>query len=278
MYSCLWRIVGGSGTIIPAPHFGEPEEPIMPFADNNGVRIHYQLQGKGPAILLQHGMAGSWQDWEDMGYTQVLAREHQLILVDARGHGESDKPHQPSAYDLRLLVADLTAVLDSLGIRQAHYVGYSMGGWIGFGAAQHAPDRFCSLVLGGAHPYAESMQLARTGMSLPAAERLANFEKMVGPHLTPELRTRWQANDVTALAAMAQDRGSLEDVLPGMRMPCLLFAGDSDPRHAKVEQCARAIRHATFFSLPGCGHIAALARSDLVLPHLRSFLAERVAA
>ena len=73
--------------------------------------------------------------------TRTYKADRQLILLDARGHGASDKPHDPAAYDLRLRVGDVTAVLDDLEIRRADYFGYSMGGWIGFGLAKHAPVR-----------------------------------------------------------------------------------------------------------------------------------------
>ena len=62
------------------------------------------------------------------------------VLFDARGHGKSDKTHEPAAYELALMVGDMVAVLDALGIDQAHYWGYSMGGKIGLGLARHYPD------------------------------------------------------------------------------------------------------------------------------------------
>src|SRR5262249_43227642 len=95
---------------------------------------------------------------------------------------------------------------------------------------------------------------------------------MFGAYFTPALRARMLGTDVEALRALSTDRASLEDVLPTMRLPCLLFAGDADPRFARVQQCASGLPEATFFALPGCGHIAACARSDLVLPHLKRFL------
>jgi pimeloyl-ACP methyl ester carboxylesterase len=69
----------------------------MPYADSQGVRIHYQTVGTGPPIVLQHGFSESIEDWFDCGYVDALKLDYRLILVDARGHGGSDKPHDPRA-------------------------------------------------------------------------------------------------------------------------------------------------------------------------------------
>jgi pimeloyl-ACP methyl ester carboxylesterase len=119
----------------------------VPFADNQGARIHYQTVGSGPALVLHHGTLGSGADWVDLGYVDALKENHQLILLDSRGHGESDKPHDPAAYDLGLRALDVLAVLDDLSIRKSDYFGYSMGGWIGFEVAKLAPNRFNSFIL-----------------------------------------------------------------------------------------------------------------------------------
>src|SRR5689334_1501813 len=129
----------------------------MPFANNQGVRIHYDTVGQGRPLVLHHGTSGSGPDWADLGYVEALKHDHRLILIDARGHGSSDKPHDPAAYDLSLRASDVVSVQDHLGLPKADYFGYSMGGWIGFGLAKHTPDRVNSLIIGGAHPYAESM-------------------------------------------------------------------------------------------------------------------------
>src|SRR5215471_13174551 len=105
----------------------------MPYADNDGVRIHYQVEGEGPPLVLQHGFSESVVDWYEAGYVDALRSDYRLILIDARGHGASDKPHDPDAYELERRVADVVAVLDGLAIGKAVFWGYSMGGWIGFG-------------------------------------------------------------------------------------------------------------------------------------------------
>src|SRR5689334_6287184 len=123
----------------------------MPFADNQGTRIYYETAGHGPALVLHHGTFGSGADWVDLGYVDALKEDHRLILVDGRGHGHSDKPHDPTAYSLAHRTSDVLAVLDDLGIQTADYLGYSLGGWIGFGLAKCAPQRFRSFVFGAAH-------------------------------------------------------------------------------------------------------------------------------
>ena len=100
----------------------------MPYADNGSVRIHYQVEGEGPALVLQHGFTESLVDWYECGYVESLRPDYRLILIDARGHGASDKPHDPDAYVLNRRVADVVAVLDALDIRKALFWGYSMAG------------------------------------------------------------------------------------------------------------------------------------------------------
>ncbi len=65
----------------------------MPYVDNNGTRIHYHVEGEGQPLVLQHGFTSSIKNWYANGYVEQLAKEYQLIMVDARGHGNSDKPH-----------------------------------------------------------------------------------------------------------------------------------------------------------------------------------------
>jgi len=244
----------------------------MPHADHNGVHIHYKVEGQGPPLVLQHGTTMSIERWYQTGYIEPLKQHFQLILVDGRGHGASDKPHNRAAYALSLRVGDVVAVLDSLRIEKAHYLGYSMGGWIGFGMAKHAVNRVHSLMIGGAHPYAEHIEAFRNIDGTDQEAFIKAFEQFVGIHITSEMRTRVLANDIEALAASLHDRESIEDVLPTMKMPCFLFVGEADHRLSQVLKCVKQISNATFFSFPNLDHAEAFMRSDLVLPHIINFL------
>src|SRR5262245_31091352 len=245
----------------------------MSYTNNQGVSIHYQIEGAGPALVLQHGFTDSLESWYELGYVEALKHNYRLILVDARGHSTSDKPHEPTAYEHKLLVADLIAVLDDLTVPTAHFFGYSMGGRIGFALAKYAPERFSSLIIGGAHPYQQTreqfdarLQILKKGQEgmviLTAAD-------------SPTRKARRLANDVEALIASwigRMDGPGLEEVLPTMIMPCLLYAGEADAAYPGVKECITHMPNVTFFSLPGLNHTQAFMQSNLVLPHITKFL------
>lgn len=247
----------------------------MPYAINQGIRIHYQVEGEGPPLVLQHGLFWSMKGWSRVGYVDALRTNYRLILIDARGHGASDKPHDGAAYSLPQHVGDIIAVLDALDLPKAHFWGYSMGGLFGFGMAKYAAERVNSLIIGGAHPY---------GRRLPAASRpdgtdpeafVGAFLQRMGLNraaLSPAEEAEWFDNDFLALAAALLDWPSLEDVLPAMTMPCLLYAGELDGGFPQVEACVEQLPRGSFVSFPGVNHPEAFYRADLVLPHAIKFL------
>ena len=84
----------------------------MPFTDNNGIKIFYELEGEGYPLVLHLGLGDIHEGWRRRGYVEVLEDKYSLILMDARGHGRSGKPHAPESYGMEYMVSDVTAVLD----------------------------------------------------------------------------------------------------------------------------------------------------------------------
>ena len=252
----------------------------MPYANNEGIRIHYEVEGQGPVLLLVHKFSSSIKDWCRAGYVDALKSDYQLVLVDARGHGASDKPHDPKAYEISTTAGDMVAVLDDLGIERACFWGYSNGGRIGFGIGKHNPNRFHSLIIGGMHPYKrdpetrnQNIRVLMQGMEAVIAERESQ-----GAVLTPEQKAEMLANDNLALAASTtanRDDPGLDDALSTMALPCLLYVGEADEFfYEGVKECVKLIPNATFFTLPGLDHGGAFDRIDLVLPHVTEFLSK----
>jgi pimeloyl-ACP methyl ester carboxylesterase len=126
-----------------------PGKRITGTLDAGGVKIWYSVQGQGEPVVLIHGLlASGWLNWDLPGITAALAREHQVITLDVRGHGQSDKPTKDEAYGPEL-VEDVVRILDHLHVKKAHIVGYSMGGIIGAKFLARHPARALSGTLGG---------------------------------------------------------------------------------------------------------------------------------
>jgi pimeloyl-ACP methyl ester carboxylesterase len=248
----------------------------MPYANHQGIRIHYQVDGDGPPLVLEHGFTSSLKSWYRYGYVDALRPDYRLILFDSRGHGGSDKPHDPAAYDLSLRAWDVIAVLDDLHLPTACFWGYSGGGRTGFGLAKYAPERLAGLIIGGMHPYERRLSAAnRLAGTDPEAFVAALLARLgIDPAtLSPDLRAEILANDFQALAVMQRDYPSMEEILPTMTMPCLLYASDADPYYPGALKCVQSMPNATFFALHGFNHAAGFEEAaGLVLPHVTKFL------
>lgn len=126
-----------------------PEVPALPpasdsgFAAVNDIKMYYAIynkEGKEPVMLL-HGGFSSSVEW---GFeVPMLAKTHEVIVVDSRGHGRSSLSAQPLSYDL--MTADLVQLMDKLKLKKASIVGWSDGGIIGLLMAIHHPERINKL-------------------------------------------------------------------------------------------------------------------------------------
>ena len=243
----------------------------MPFIRRSGVRIHYLVQGHGPALVLQHGFAGAAGMWQRLGYVAALIDKFQVISIDARGHGASDKPHDAQAYTRSQFALDVLAVLDKVGVERAHYMGYSMGAWIGYGVAQQAPERLLSLHAGGSGLACERCKVFDQIDPDDTTSFLDAMELLVGEPLSARQRELIGRLDLHALTAMMRAPASDTplDTLQGL--PLLLFAGTEDFRHAEIAHLAQATQ-AEFFSVPECNHMQAIFQRELIVAEMRRFM------
>jgi len=117
--------------------------------DSAGVKIHYAVQGRGDPVILIHGLYSSGRmNWDMPGTSALIAKHFQVITLDCRGHGRSDKPEAANAYGTNM-VEDVVRLMDHLNIKQARLAGYSMGGMISMKLAVTHPERVTAVVLGG---------------------------------------------------------------------------------------------------------------------------------
>jgi pimeloyl-ACP methyl ester carboxylesterase len=257
----------------------------MSFATHalDASRIYFEDDGGAgsPVVIL-----GGFLDPIDLVRNAPIAKtlqehtdEFRLIYVDHRGHGRSDKPHDPSAYAMSLRVGDVVAVLDDLGVERAHLIGISWGGRLCFGIGEYAPERVRSLVTIGQQPYAIDPDgpLARVvGEGLARSreqgiEALVNvFESIAGryPH---DVREVYLACDAAAMRAAWQcaiAEGAVSEDLGGWEVRCLICVAEDDVDFFdQARRAADEIPNAEFVPIPGTDHLGVdTSTVDPVLP------------
>jgi pimeloyl-ACP methyl ester carboxylesterase len=250
----------------------------MPYADNRGVRIHYEVEGQGPPLVQRHGFSMTSEDWREYGYVAGLRDRYTLILMDSRGYGASDKPHDPNAYLWPHLVGDVIAVIDELHLDQVHFWGWSMGGDMAFALAQAAPERLKTVIIGSgcavgvAEP--DKPNEFRENVEQGGAAWLVELWKQ-NLAISKAQEARLEQLDIQALSAeLRAPYSSLESIPPTMSMPCLLYVGQSEDGYDCVLNNSQQMPNTRFASFPGFNHFDTWARSDVVLPQVLEFLGE----
>jgi pimeloyl-ACP methyl ester carboxylesterase len=173
-----------------------------------GVKIRYFVEGQGEPVVLIHGLHSSAaMNWMAVGIFAELAKDHQVIALDLPGHGQSDKPNDEKAYGVQL-VKDIVALLDQLQIKQAHIVGYSLGGMIAVKLLVMYPERALSGTIGGMGWLREGSPLQRVWEQMPGRKGMR----------TPQVVTH-------TMGQFAVTEKELKDVT----VPVEVIVGDRDP-------------------------------------------------
>ena len=250
----------------------------MPFAANEGARIHFDVEGGGPPLVLLHGFGVSGDAWYTGGHVDALSSEFQVITMDARGHGRSDKPHDLASYGLRERVRDVTSVLDAVGVETSYFLGYSLGGITGFGLCTYAPQRLRSAIVLGAHPYTERLpadfeEWGQRYIDCGAKAAIERREAESGT-LSHEQKVELEARDWKALGAALVATKRIQGLSEGLsqgRIPYLLLCGTEDEDHDLARQAAGEFPNVSFTSLEGLDHHESRSHLDILIPIVKDF-------
>jgi pimeloyl-ACP methyl ester carboxylesterase len=223
------------------------------FFDANGVEIHYTDQGEGEPIVVMHGYAMSLDRMGSAGLVPGLVDAgYRVLAIDARGHGQSGKPHDPDQYGVEM-AEDVVRLLDHLGLEKAHVMGYSMGGSIANKVREIHPDRLQTAIVGGSgwlkqgdpalggmtgDEIADELEKSGTFVLL-----LKNFTKNRQPPSTDEENERrsqnmLKGNDPKALAAVMRawhEFAVPESNLRENDVPTIAIVGENDPLKVQVD-------------------------------------------
>ncbi len=237
----------------------------------NGRTIAYSDQGSGDAAVLVHGFAASTREnWDKAGWIQMLVRANRrVVAVDLLGHGESDKPHDASAYSMPGMADDVLAVTEHLQLKKPDLIGFSLGARIVLQLLERRPERFLLGVLCGVGdalltPRAEREQIALAdALEAPTAE-----DAPAGLARQFRMFAEGQGQDLRALAACT--RGLNETPVEWTRerissIPNEMFvvAGSADELAGSAPRLAACFPNAKGKQIPGCGHMDCLTQPML---------------
>jgi pimeloyl-ACP methyl ester carboxylesterase len=256
------------------------------FFDSKGVKIRYVIEGRGEPVLLIHGFTANIEkNWGFPGILKSLAQDYRVIALDNRGHGKSDKPHDPKQYGADM-VEDAIRLLDHLKIDKAHIVGYSMGATIALKLLVTHPDRVLSATLGGSGGIRENSSPLFFGIlaeSLEQGKGIGPLIEVLTPSGKPkpteeEIKKINQKiisdNDTKALAAVLRGMKNLavsDAQLKANQAPTLALIGEIDPLKKGVDELKGRLSNLRTVVIDGADHMTAFTRPEFV-QELKEFL------
>ena len=249
----------------------------MAKLNRGGVEIYYEVHGSGPPLILTHGYSSTSAMWH--GQIEALAKQHQLILWDMRGHGQSDYPDDLAAYSESLTVADIAALLDTVGADKAVVGGLSLGGYMSLAFHRVHPERVRALLIIDTGPGFKKDD-ARDVWNKRARDTGDRFERDGLGVLKSASRERASVTHRNAKGLALAARGMLPqrdarviESLPDIKVPSLVVVGADDvPFLAASDYMAAKIPGAQKIVIPNAGHAVNIdqpqAFIDAVLPFL----------
>ena len=249
----------------------------MPKLDRDGVKIHYEVHGKGPVVLLTHGYSSTSHMWH--GQIEPVAKAHTLVVWDMRGHGQSDYPGDPGQYSADLTVGDMQALLDAVDAKTAIVGGLSLGGYMSLAFHLAHPERVRALMLCDTGPGFKKDE-AREAWNKRAQQTAQEYEtEGLGRlrRLSKEQATAaHRSADGLAGAArgmLAQGDARIINSLPTVAVPTLIIVGANDkPFLAATDYMASKIPGAQKVVIPDAGHSANLDQPQLFNRAVGDFL------
>jgi pimeloyl-ACP methyl ester carboxylesterase len=258
----------------------------VPTASLDGLNLHYEDRGAGPALLLIAGIPAVASDWAPLA--EPMSAERRVIAYDNRGSGGSTVT--PGPYSTAGLAADAVALLDHLGIERASVFGMSLGGMIAQEVALGWPDRVERLVLGCTHAgirHAERQPRETARAFAVETDDWSERIRLLAPHafavgvdpaaleafIAKKSRDVQDPAGYRAQIAAALGHDSFEG-LPAIRCPTLILTGDDDRviPGASSRVLHERIPRSDLHVIGGAGHLFFVERPEETQRVLSGFL------
>jgi epoxide hydrolase 4 len=272
-----------------------------------GVKIHYATLGKGPLLVMIHGFPDFWYTWRHQ--MEALSTDFQVVAIDQRGYNLSDQPPGVENYDMKLLVADVAAVIRHLKQEKATIVGHDWGGMVAWQFAMNMPQMTENLIiLNLPHPSGLLRELKSNPEQIKNSEYARTFQRSTpkdptvffGRAMTPENLSGWvrdpearkhyvEAFKLSNFDAMLNyykrnyPSGSGESMptapeFPKVKAPVLMFHGLNDAALNKDALSGTwnwVEKDLTIVTVPGAGHFVQQDAAEFVSTTMKAWLLAR---
>jgi 3-oxoadipate enol-lactonase len=253
----------------------------------NGFRMNYAVEGpeSAPAVVLHHPLATDLSIWDEL--TAALLPRYRVVRFDARGHGQSEAT--PAPYDFAMLSTDVIALMDHLAIARAHFLGLSMGGFVGQHLGVGHSPRFASLILCSTTsrmpPETRPLWEERARVALEkgmgsqvelALSRWLAPASMRNSLLVSAMRRYIEATPAEGYAGwcLAIRDLNVTDRLKAIKLPTLVVVGAEDPSTppAAAQVIHREIAGSELIEVPGVSHQLHVEEPATFNQHVLAFL------
>lgn len=252
----------------------------------SAVPVHHVVTGPedAPVVVLSNSLGSTTSMWD--AQADALAEHFRVVRYDTRGHGASPVPAGP--YDIDDLADDVVALLDTLGVQKAHFVGLSLGGMTGMRLAARNPERIDRLVvlctgakLDPSSAWHDRAATVRAGGSQAVAEAVV-ARWFTAPYLEahPDIKA---ASEAIVAATPAEGYASCCEViatmdlrgdLPGIAAPTLAIAGADDPATPPpfLRTIAGEVKDGRLLVVPESAHLANAQQPGTITPAIIAHL------
>jgi pimeloyl-ACP methyl ester carboxylesterase len=237
------------------------------YISTDGIKIYYEVKGKGYPVVLVHGFIVNSQTWKRGAlYNDLLAAGYKVILIDLRGNGKSDKPHDCDAFANDAEAKDIMGIVTTLGVKKYTAIGYSRGSII-TARLLVLDNRLEKAVMGG----------MGTDFTNPQWPRRIMFYKALSGEDVPELAgiikyVNDSHLDKVVLACMQKEQPSTSrEALAKVKINVLVICGDKDSDNGNAQELAKLFSASTFAQVTGDhgGAVQTKEFSDTVLHWLQ---------
>lgn len=227
------------------------------FHGRDGVRLACHEEGEGRPLVLIHGYTGYAQaSWVDSGFAgHLAARGHRVLMPDMRGHGDSDRPHDPESYPPDVLADDCLALIEQFELTDYDLGGYSLGGRMVIRAlARGASPRRAFAAGQGLEAVAHSA--GRGGNFRRLLTGLGTFEPGSQEQAFEDWLTTSGADPAALLRVLDTPIDTPPDSLAAITVPVLILTGAEDGHNATAQALADALPNGRYVTLPGSHYTA----------------------